>query len=284
MRNFVMAAVAAVSLPVAAQATTTNYIGSQSTIKYSTTPTSASGFGGTARITTQVVYDSATDTYTLRDTGSPTTTSSFGPANIVSSTPNFTTYRKTSGSTTETFRLLNQSAANTLIVLNYVTYGQWRRSTASGTTNSVNDTYVVFGTKTPSASIPHSGNAAYNTILDGTFVNKNGAYAISGTGSFNADFATGSISYSSAASGTPEAGGAVINFGTMTGSGSIAYNSAGFSGTGGYNGNGYALDVNGNFYGPAYDEIGGTFHLRSTRATGGNGTGAIVGTGANINN
>lgn len=277
MRIVFLAAVAALSLPVAAQATITTYSGTQSTMKYSTTPTSASGFGNNTRITTQVVYDSATDTYTLKDTAAPTVMSSFGPANITSTTTNFTNYRKTSGATTETFRLLNKSPANTLIVLNYVTYGQWRRSTASGTTNSVNDTYVVFGTKTASSAMPTIGSATYNTILDGTFVNKDGAYAVSGSGTFNANFASGSITYSATASGAPEVGGPAIAFGAMTGTGSIATASSSFRGTGGFNGNGYALDVNGNFYGPAANEIGGTFRLRSTSAIGGNGTGAIVG-------
>jgi hypothetical protein len=60
----------------------------------------------------------------------------------------------------------------------------------------------------------------------------------------------------------------------MTGSGSIAVKSSGFAGSGVTNGSGYAMDVNGNFYGPAADEIGGVFHIKGN---GGNGTGAIVG-------
>ncbi|MES2001106.1 MAG: hypothetical protein V4444_02185 [Pseudomonadota bacterium] len=279
MRYLLLAAVAALAIPATAQAATTKYLGTQGTITYSTatTPVGASGFGNFSRVTTQVTYDTVTDTYTVRDTGNPLTTSSFGPADISSSTTNFTNYSRTSGATTETFRLLNQSGANTLIVLNYVTYGQWRRSTATATGANVNDTYVIFGTKTPSANLPHSGSASYNTILDGTFVNKDGAYAVSGTGTFTANLGSGSISYSSTATGTPEAGGAGISFGTMTGSGSIAFNSASFKGNGSFNGNGYAMDLLGNFFGPNYEEIGGTFWLRSTKAVGGTGTGAIVG-------
>ncbi len=60
----------------------------------------------------------------------------------------------------------------------------------------------------------------------------------------------------------------------MTGTGSIAYVSAGFNGTGTSNGSGYSLDLAGNFYGPAADEVGGTFRLRGNS---GNGTGAFVG-------
>ena len=278
MRMVFPAAAAALLLATSAQAATT-YPGIQSTIKYSTinavgacgsATAKACGFGNFTRATSSVVYDSVTDTYTVRDTGSLAITSSFGPADIDSSNATFTVYKK---GTTETFRLLNRSPANPLIVLSYVDYGQWRRTTANGTTTAVNDTYVVFGTKSPSSAVT-SGSASYATVVDGTFVNKDGAYAVSGTGTFNANFGAGTIGYSSAATGTPELGGLAINFGTLTGAGSIAVRSAGFSGTGVYNGSGYAMDVNGNFYGPAAEEIGGVFRLRGN---GGNGTGAIVG-------
>lgn len=276
--SLLLAGVAALGFGGMASAAPVTYPGSQGTITYTTSSTGASNFGNYTRITTQVVYDPATDTYTLKDTGSPTTKSTFGPGNISSSTTNFTTYTKTSGSTTETFRLLNQDPANTLIVLNYVTYGQWRRSTTNTNgTKSVNDTYVVFGQKTSAAAMPRTGSASYSTVLDGTFVNAAGVYAVSGTGSLTANFGSGTIAYDATATGTPEAGGSAISFGTMTGTGSIAYSSSGFKGTGSYNGNGYALDVAGNFYGPAADEIGGNFRIRSSGINRGNGTGAIVG-------
>lgn len=255
-----------------AQAATTTYPAIQSTIKYNKTSTSASFYSNFARATSRVLYDPATQTYTLRDTGSLTTTSSFGPGNINAAASNstFTVYNKGPG---ETLRLLTHNPANPLIVLSYVTYGQWRRTTTSGGTTSVNDTYVVFGNKSPSTAVT-SGTGNYSTVIDGTFINKNGSYAVSGTGTFNADFLTHHFTYSSTASGAREGGGTGINFGTMTGSGSIATRSAGFTGTGTYNGNGYAMDVAGNFYGPAAQELGGVFQLRGNL---GNGTGAIVG-------
>jgi hypothetical protein len=274
MRVMFPAAVAALLLSASAQAATTNYPALQSTIKYSKTSTAASGFGNYARATSKVVYDSVAGTYTVRDTGSLTTTSAFGPANINSGASNatFTVYDKSSGSTTETFRRLNQSALNPLIVLSYVDYGQWRRATTSAGTTTVNDTYLVFGTKT--ATTPTTGSASYSTVLDGTFVNNSGSYAVNGTGTFSANFGTGAISYSAGANAVPETSGTAFSFGTMTGAGTISYRSAGFSGTGATNGSGYAMDVNGNFYGPAADEIGGLFRIRGN---GGNGQGAIVG-------
>jgi hypothetical protein len=275
MRFIYPAAVAALLLAVPANAAT-KYTGWQSTIKYSKTSTAAAGFKNGARITTSVIYDPVTDSYTLRDTGSPTLTSSFAPANIDAgaSDATFTVYKKISGSTTETLRLLNQSPTNPLIVLSYVDYGQWRRATTASGTTGINDTYVVFGTKTARGDVPTSGIGSYNTVVDGTFVNKTGNYAVSGTGTFTADFGLGTIAYSTTPSATPETSGTAFSFGTMTGSGSIAFNSATFKGSGVTNGSGYAMGVNGGFYGPSAAEIGGVFTLKGN---GGNGTGAIVG-------
>jgi hypothetical protein len=260
MRIMFPAAAAALLIGVSAQAAVVNLPGQQSTIRYSTTSGVTSGFRNYARATSKVVYDSGTDTYTVRDTGSLAITSSFGPGDISSSTPMFTTYSKNSGA--ETFRLLNQSALS----LTYVDYGEWKRtSTASGTTTT-NDTYVVFGTKTPRASMPHSGGALYSTIYDGNFVDKDGEHALDGTGSMSADFLNGTLNYSAAINGAP--GGALA----FSGSGSINYNSSGFTTTD--SSSGYTLSQYGNFYGPGLEEVGGLFRLNSST---GNGQGAFVG-------
>ena len=153
-------------------------------------------------------------------------------------------------------------------------YGQWRRASTSGGVTSTNDTYVVFGSKTPASGVPLSGSATYSTVLDGTYVNKNGVYEVDGAGSLTANFAAGTIGYSATLTGTREGGGTNIAFGTLTGTGSLAASNSSFKGTGTTNGSGYKLDVNGNFYGPAAQEIGGIFRLTGN---GGNGTGAIVG-------
>lgn len=261
-------AVLCVAAPV--HAAPVNVPALQSTIKYSTTSSGASLYSNYARATSTVVYDAAAGTYVLRDTGSLSTTATFGPSNLVSSAGNFSTY----GTAANSFRRLNQSPSNTLVVLSYVDYGQWRRtSTASGTT-SVNDTYLVWGSRTPNASIPRTGSASYSTIVDGTFVNKDGAYAVNGSGSLTANFGTASIAYSQTATGTKEVGSGSINFGTMTGAGNISFRSGIFKGTGVVDAEGYKMDVMGNFFGPAAQEVGGLFHITGN---GGNGQGAIVG-------
>lgn len=269
MRSLVLAAAAA-AIPAIASAAPVTYNGSQSTVKYNVPTTTGFGWTGTQYINgTKVIYDSATDTYTVRDTGSTTTTSTFtgGVAG-----PDYTTY--TNGPN-ETLTVLNKS--NTIIPLTYVTYGQWRRTGIAGSFNS-NDTFVVFGDKTLRSAMPTSGTGNYTTLYDGTFLNKNGVYAVGGSGTLTANFAGGTIGFTATLTGTPEAGGANIAFGSWTGSGTIANGGPSFTGNGGTNGNGYALNIWGNFYGPAADEVGGNFKLRgTTTATRGNGTGAFVG-------
>ena len=264
MRIMYPAAAAALLIGASVQAAPTNVPAQQSTIKYSTTGTVTSGFGNYARATSKVVYDPVADTYTVRDTGSLTTTSTFGPANVNAgaSSATFTVFSKNGG--TETFRLLNQSA----VALTYVDYGEWRRSSTANGTTSVNDTFLVFGSKTPASAVPRTGTGTYSTMYDGNFIDKNGAHALGGTGSMTADFGADSLSYTATITGVPA--------GTLAfaGSGSINFAASSFTTTNSTSG--YTLSQFGNFYGPAADEVGGLFRL--TGAPGqGMGQGAFVG-------
>lgn len=258
MRITLTAAAAALLISVSTQAASTNIPGQQSTITYSTTGGVTSGFGNYARATSTVVYDPVTNTYTIRDTGSLTTKSTFGPTGAPSG--NFTIY---TNSPTETFRVFNQSA----IGLTYVDFGDWRRSSTSSGTTSVNDTYLVWGAKTARGDLPVSGSATYSTIYDGNFVDKNGEHALTGTGGLMADFGAGTLNYSATINGVPVGGL------TFAGSGIINSRTAGF--TTSDSTSGYTLSQYGNFYGPNAEEVGGLFRLSAGRT--GNGEGAFVG-------
>lgn len=252
------AAAAALLIAASAQAAPTNVPALQSTVKYSTKSGVTSGFGNYARATSTVVYDPVADTYTIRDTGSLAIKSTFGPTGVTSG--NFTIYSKNGGN--ETFRLLDKAAVG----LTYVQYGEWRRSSTANGTASVNDTYLVFGSKTPRDSVPRTGTGSYGTLYDGTFVDKNGAHALDGTGAMTANFAAGTLSYNATIDGVPSG---VLNF---SGSGSINFRSAGFSTS--TSSSGYNFSQNGNFYGPNADEVGGLFRLWNRT---GQGQGAFVG-------
>jgi len=97
---------------------------------------------------------------------------------------------------------------------------------------------------------------------------------VTGSGNLTATFDTASIAYSQTATGAKEVGSGSINFGTMTGTGSINFNSGVFNGRGVADAEGYKMDVTGNFFGPSAQEVGGLFRITGN---GGNGQGAIVG-------
>lgn len=252
----------------------------QTTLSYQVpvTPTNIKFGAGFSKATTSVKYDAATHSYTVRDTGSTTTTSTFAPANksVPDSNASFTVYKKTSGTTTESLRLLNPGAANPTFALTYTTYGEWKRTTTGAGYQGatiVNDTWVVFGVKTPKASMPHSGTGNYSTFYDGSFRTPGTTYAVSGTGTLTANFGSGSISYAANLTGTPSSGPAIA-FGPLSGTGTISFNGSSFTGKADNANPTYKLGLSGYFFGPAAQEVGGVFQLSGG---GGTGTGAVVG-------
>lgn len=236
---------------------TNNVAAQQSTIKYSTTSGVSNYFSNYARATSTVVYDPVANTYTIRDTGSPTTKSTFGPTGTTSG--NFTIYTK---SPTETFRVLNKGA----VALTYVDFGEWRRSSTVGATTNSNDTYLVWGSKTPKGAL--TGSASYTTLYDGSFIDKNGAHALDGTGGIMANFGSGTLSYTATINGVP-----VVGPLAFAGNGVISSWTQSF--TTNNTTSGYTLSQYGDFYGPHGEEVGGLFHLSG--GTKGNGQGAFAG-------
>lgn len=250
----------------------------QSTQKYEIKSTGAPQFySNHARATSQVKLVGGV--YTIRDTGSVSRTSSFGPISgvTVTNTPTHTIYTKSTGGTAETFRVYKQGQALPAITLTYSTYAHWRESTPGagyqGATK-VSDTYFTFGTKTTSASMPRVGGATYNAALDGTFVNRNGVYALSGAADFTATWSSGALTFNASpiASGGPTPPPALPTFGTISGTGSINFNGASFNASG--SSTSHQMNMFGYFYGPAAAELGAVFKLSGG---GGMGTGAIVG-------
>ena len=265
---FATAALAASVTPAAAA----TFPAIQSTIKYTkVSPTKAQGMGNYARATSSVQFDPVTNTYILRDTGNVSLTSSFGPANSPVNAGAFTTFTKYGGA--ETLRVYRPVNATQGVTLTHTTFGHWRRTAPVTGGTSVNDTYFVYGTKTPPAQIA-AGAANYTTALDGTFANKDGVYAVTGNGTFSANFGARTISYTATPVGAREGDAAPLAFGALTGSGTIATAASSFKGTGVTNGSGYRMDVGGYFFGPNAIEVGGVFRLNGN---GGNGQGALFG-------
>ena len=151
-----------------------------------------------------------------------------------------------------------------LVAMSFSYRNEW--SGSPGTT-SVNDTYLVWGTKTARNDLPVSGSASYSTIYDGNFVDKNGEHALNGAGGITADFAAGTLSYTANINGVP------VGPLAFAGNGTINSRQVGF--TTSNTTSGYTLSQYGNFYGPQAAEVGGLFHLSGGRN--GNGQGAFAG-------
>jgi hypothetical protein len=232
---------------------------------------------------TTVHYDAVSGTYVFNDGSSNI---GFSRSEYVSSksTAAYTYYRDTS--TGATLKLLNQSAANPVIALTYVTYAKWTPVPQSPII--LNDNYVVFGAITPASAVPRSGSAAYNFILDGTYqVNGAGSaktYSLGGSGRLTADFANASMGLTFTPVATNIANGSKIQFGTLTGGGFINAGESSWNATSrsrAADGTKTLFSSNGNFFGPQATEIGGAFTLTQTLGTQtvGAGAGALVGKG-----
>lgn len=237
-------------------------------------------FGNYARATSQVKYDFETDSYIVRDTGNASLTTTFGPGQITSSDATFTNYGRVVGGTTHTLKMLNPGSTPTPgVSLTYATYGHWRTVTPGGGNfgnTAQNDTYFVFGFKTPKGSVPIAGTGYFTTYFDGTYTTAQKNYDIDGTGTLTAQFGSGTLSFTSSLTGTPTSGSAIA-FGALNGSGSINSNAASFSATG--SNPTYSLNLAGYFFGPSANEVGGVFSLKGPRTgeTAGSGSGAMVG-------
>ena len=236
----------------------------QSTVKYSTKAGVTSGFGNYARATSTVVYDDATDTYTIRDTGSLSITSSFAPANVSSSDATFTNYSKDSGN--ETFRLLNKGGAESADPAHLCPI--WRMDPQlDGQRHDVGERHLSgLRRQTPKAAIPTSGSASYSTVYDGNSSDKDGAHALDGTGSMTAHFDTHGLDYTATINGAPSGSLA------FAGSGSISARTGDI--TTSQHQRRLQLHPVRQFLWPAAEEVGGLFRLWNRTSS---GQGAFVG-------
>jgi len=258
---------------------TGNYAGQRALVVVAD-PTKYGGDGVAANTHPITVrYDSVSQSYVLYDyEGAPGTTFSPGEKVTAQSSAAYTFYRD--AQTGETLKLLNQSAANPVIALTYVTYGKWVQP-ATAPIRLV-DNYVVFGKITPAAGMPRTGSASYKAILDGTYGTSAGVYHLSGNATFVANFGTSLMGLTVTPIATNLANGSQLTFGTLTGSGYIYLDTSSFNATSRTrlaDGSKTLFSSYGNFYGPKATEIGGVFKLTRTLGTTslGEGAGAFVG-------
>lgn len=157
----------------------------------------------------------------------------------------------------------------TINAYEYQTYGAWGAYGNGGAAGAIS-----VGNVTPLAGLPTSGTGAFIGGASGYYIDpSNNAYLVNATLNVNVDFAGRTASFNtsnSAMTGGPS--GSPIGNGDLNLSGNLSYGagSTKLSGTV-TSTNGMTGPVNGKFYGPVANEIGGTY------AVSGSGLGSMVG-------
>ncbi|HTS54083.1 MAG TPA: transferrin-binding protein-like solute binding protein [Burkholderiales bacterium] len=159
------------------------------------------------------------------------------------------------------------NALNSSLAWNYQSFGYWL------VTTSISSTVVgamSFGSRTPVAGVPIAGSGAYTGRSGGAYVDPNGnLFTFSGTMNSTVDFVGRTILFSSSATQvTAVSGGTLPPSSALTINTSLSYakGTNQFSGpvTAPGQGAGLSGTLNGSFYGPTAQEIGGTFSLNTT--------------------
>ncbi len=158
---------------------------------------------------------------------------------------------------------------------NYQTFGVWGQTTSSTTFQAG---AISAGVVTPGSAVPTLGTAAFSGVANGFFIENVGGVPgvpslMTASMAANVNFETRVIGFSTTGSrqiplnGGPSFSRPALD---MAGNWSYAAGSNTFSGAVATTGNGMIGTASGRFYGPAAEEIGGTFSLSGT-------DGALVG-------
>lgn len=242
-------------------------------------PKTTGAFAATASAgAVNIVYDSATQTYTLT---SGSRTQSFAPAEVDNATSNglIKVYKKTSGTITDTLTLTRPGSAGSLY--RYVGGAFWQR-TIDGTT-AVNGEFdaVAYGVETLDSAIVRTGGATYATTLLGVVARPDTLYAMAGEATLSLNFLTGAIGGRSLGGGLRETRADTGTPGRQWDwqfNGTLASTSNAIAGTvtlGVANTDSMTGTGNGRLYGPASDELGIAF--QASGADGSRAVGTILG-------
>lgn len=121
-------------------------------------------------------------------------TSTFEPGHIDPdlSSAGADVYVKTAGDVIDTLTLLKPGTSGPLHY-EYVGAGFWQRTIIEDPTVSGRLTALIYGFKTPAASVPRTGHAEYNVDLIGSRTLFDGVIPLAGQGVAQIDFATGAV-------------------------------------------------------------------------------------------
>lgn len=147
--------------------------------------------------------------------------------------------------------------------LEHLLYGAWLNPSADiGFLERGILAASVHGTFTPATAVPSAGTASYQGAATGFLVSADGAIRdVSADVALNADFAAGSMTFASGAARELETGALRPELATT---GTLVISSERFAGTG-TAANGWSGSIDGRFFGPAAEEVGGALDLRGVR-------------------
>ncbi len=140
---------------------------------------------------------------------------------------------------------------------NYLSWGTWSTELSASNKTVVDGSSWIAGKLTPTASMPSSGTATYNGTVQGMSYESGSLKALNGSHTMNANFGsgtiTGTMNVNYASSGASYA---------TTNLNAVSIGGNGFAG--GLNGTDNTGSIKGSFYGPAANEVGGTWALSKT--------------------
>jgi hypothetical protein len=223
-----------------------------------------------------VAYDVTANSYTITTQGRSQT---FAPANMTSAANGIAIFAITNGSTAD--RLTLESASVTGYSSSYPQYsglGYWQRTTTgTGSSSDVSVDFFTYGLNSTASQVPRTGQSAFGTSVYG-LVTLPGSEArfFQGTGRMDVDFLDGLFNTVATAGETGIQSQTNYGSGTViTGSGTLSSSANALSGTityGGLNSKSTGT-VNGQFYGPAAQELGAAF---TTSGNDGSSTSGVI--------
>jgi len=203
-------------------------------------------------------YEASSKAYTVTISGRSQT---FRPSDIdtAQSSAALTVYTKTSGSLTESLSLTAPGTSGVL-TYKYVGGGYWQRVSTSGDHADFTFDGFSYGVKTPDPAVPRAGTAQYSIDVLGSF-GFGIPVALSGTGSIQLDFGTGLLIAKGSIKQISIETGSVMGTGGFFGKGALASGSNLFNGGFSFEAMGGTMSgsMQGRFYGPAAEEVGGVF-------------------------
>ncbi|HVJ01030.1 MAG TPA: transferrin-binding protein-like solute binding protein [Sphingomonas sp.] len=231
--------------------------------------TTRTGVSGQVRPNSLTVsYDAGTRSYTISADGR---SQGFGPAEIQTSGGGETIYQKTASGDRDYLTVTTTPYTSTRSN-QYVGLAYWQHNVVSGTRQDMDFYVFTYGLPTAAAAVPRTGTAGFRTDMFGA-VSAPGQEprAFQGQGEFSIDFGAGVFSAHNYLTETSLVTGQSVMGGGIEFTGAGHLSASGFTGNALYRGwfGSAGGSLNGRFYGPNSEELGGAF-------SGSNGNGMTV--------